>query len=137
MPNFNDRSRAKLNTCDEMLQKVFNEVIRHFDCTILCGYRDEAAQNDAFFGGRSKVQFPNSMHNKVPALAVDAAPWPINWTDYNRWYYFAGFVMGIASKMGYPIRWGGDWDRDTQTSDNIFNDLCHFELIIIDKKGDI
>ncbi len=84
MPIFSQRSKAKLNTCDEMLQKVFNEVIRHFDCTILCGYRNEAEQNDAYFDGRSNLKFPNSMHNRVPSLAIDAAPYPINWTDYNR-----------------------------------------------------
>jgi len=26
------------------------------------------------------------------------------------------------------IRWGGDWDMDTQTKDNKFDDLVHFEL---------
>jgi len=30
--------------------------------------------------------------------------------------------------MGLKIRWGGDWDMDTQTKDNKFDDLVHFEL---------
>jgi len=30
--------------------------------------------------------------------------------------------------MGMKIRWGGDWDMDTQTKDNKFDDLVHFEL---------
>ena len=37
--------------------------------------------------------------------------------------------MGVASQMGIKIRWGGDWDRDTDLSDNRFNDLPHFELM--------
>ena len=30
---------------------------------------------------------------------------------------------------GVEIRWGGDWDSDTQVKDNKFDDLVHFELI--------
>jgi peptidoglycan L-alanyl-D-glutamate endopeptidase CwlK len=36
--------------------------------------------------------------------------------------------LGVASQMGLKIRWGGDWDMDTQTKDNKFDDLVHFEL---------
>ena len=42
--------------------------------------------------------------------------------------YFAGVVKGIASQMGIGIRWGGDWDMDTEVKDNRFDDLVHFEL---------
>ena len=31
--------------------------------------------------------------------------------------------------MGIKIRWGGDWDSDTQVNDNKFDDLVHFEEI--------
>ena len=30
--------------------------------------------------------------------------------------------------MGLKIRWGGDWDMDTQVKDNNFDDLPHFEI---------
>jgi len=36
--------------------------------------------------------------------------------------------MGTAQSLGYPLRWGGDWDGDTETNDNRFDDLVHFEL---------
>ncbi len=39
-----------------------------------------------------------------------------------------GYVMGTAQSLGYPLRWGGDWDADTETNDNRFDDLVHFEL---------
>ena len=42
----------------------------------------------------------------------------------------AGFVMGIANTVGIKLRWGGDWDKDTELKDNKFNDLGHFEIII-------
>jgi len=30
--------------------------------------------------------------------------------------------------MGIRLRWGGDWDGDTELDDNKFDDLPHFEL---------
>ena len=30
--------------------------------------------------------------------------------------------------MGLKIRWGGDWDNDTEVKDTGFKDLPHFEL---------
>jgi peptidoglycan L-alanyl-D-glutamate endopeptidase CwlK len=71
---------------------VFTEVIKHFDCTILEGHRGKEAQNEAVRTGKSKVRWPNGNHNKSPALAVDVAPWPVNWQDRERFYYFGGFV---------------------------------------------
>lgn len=129
MPSFGKASQEKLATCDPRLQKVFNEVIRHFDCTVIEGHRGEAAQNKAFAEGKSKLKYPQSKHNKTPSLAADVLPYPIDWNDTNRMRYFAGFVVGIAATMGIKIRWGGDWNQNTELKDNSFNDLPHFELV--------
>jgi len=129
MPKFGFRSRSHLETCSHRLQRVFERVIVDFDCSVLCGTRNEADQNAAFEEGRSNLLFPNSKHNSSPSSAVDVAPWPIDWSDIPRFRYFAGFVMGIASSMGVELRWGGDWDRDTDLRDQNFNDLVHFELV--------
>lgn len=128
MPEFSFKSKQKLKTCREDIQRVFIEVIKHFDCTILEGYRNKDTQNRYFNEGKSKAQYPMSKHNSEPSKAVDVVPYPIDWTDTNRMYYFAGFVKGVASQMGIKIRWGGDWDCDTQTADQKFNDLPHFEV---------
>jgi len=40
----------------------------------------------------------------------------------------AGRICQEADRLGVPIRWGGDWDRDDRTSDNKFNDYVHFEV---------
>ena len=61
-------------------------------------------------------------------MAVDVAPYPIDWEDRDRFHYFGGYVLGIAKSLGLNIRWGGDWDQDTQTKDNKFDDLVHFEI---------
>lgn len=129
MPALGKASQEKLATCDPRLQKVFNEVIKHFDCTVIEGHRGEAAQNKAFAEGKSKLKYPQGKHNKTPSLAADVLPYPIDWNDTNRMRYFAGFVVGIAATMGIKLRWGGDWNQNTELKDNSFNDLPHFELV--------
>jgi len=129
MPSYSRRSSNKLKTCHPDLQRLFNEVVKHFDCTIICGHRSEEEQSDAYYSGRSRLRYPESKHNKQPSLALDVAPYPINWNDKERFYYFAGVVKGIATQMNIPIRWGGDWDTDTDVHDQTFFDLPHFELL--------
>ena len=129
MPHFSTESLDELGTCDDRLQSIFNEVIKQFDCSILDGHRGEEEQNEKYRNGLSKLQYPNSKHNSEPSLAVDAAPYPIDWHDRERFCYFAGYVKGIARLMGIELRWGGDWDRDTEVKDNNFDDLPHFELV--------
>ena len=129
MPKYGSASKNRLVTSDMRLQEVFNEVIKHFDCTIVTGYRSEIEQTVNYDAGRSKVQYPNRKHNSVPSRAVDAAPYPIDWNDRERFTLFAGYVLGIASSRGIKLRWGGDWDKDTQVNDNSFDDLLHFELV--------
>jgi peptidoglycan L-alanyl-D-glutamate endopeptidase CwlK len=135
MPSYIQQSRNNLETCHEDLQIIFNHVIASFDNSIICGHRDEQDQNEAYLTGASTVTWPNSNHNALPSKAVDSAPWPIDWEDLPRFRYYAGYVMGIARmlydrcEIDHQLRWGGDWDRDTLTHDNTFNDLVHFELI--------
>lgn len=128
MPKFSDKSKKILQTCHIDLQGLFNEVIRTYDCTILEGHRDEETQNIYHRQGKSKLSWPESAHNKNPSLAVDVAPYPIDWNDSVRFYHFAGFVLGIATKRGIKIRWGGDWNGNMDFKDQNFHDLPHIEL---------
>ena len=128
MPRFGKSSRKRLETCDERLQKVFNEVIKYVDCSVLEGHRGKERQNKFYDEGKSKVQFPNGRHNKLPSCAVDVTPYPVDWDDRERQTLFAGFVLGVARGMGIVLRWGGDWDQDFQVMDNKFDDFPHFEI---------
>lgn len=110
------------------LQKVFHEVLKLCDHTILTGHRGREEQNEMYRTGKSQVMYPNGKHNSIPSKAVDAAPYPIDWKDRERATLFAGIVLGVAHNMGIEIRWGGDWDGDFQVKDNNFDDLWHFEL---------
>lgn len=129
MPSYSQVSRSRLATCDERLQRVFNVVIQHRDCSILCGHRGQAEQDEALRTGKSKLGWPKSNHNALPSRAVDAAPYPIDWTDLDRFRVFAGFVLGVAAGMGITLRWGGDWDSDGTNRDQTFHDLPHFEVV--------
>jgi peptidoglycan L-alanyl-D-glutamate endopeptidase CwlK len=129
MPNFSKKSKEKLSTCHIDLQRLLNEVVKTFDCVIICGERGEVDQNKAFNKKWSKLQYPKSKHNKKPSMAVDVVPYPVNWEDLNRLYFFGGYMKAKSEAMGINIRWGGDWDSDTQVDDQEFIDLPHYELL--------
>ena len=128
MPKFGTRSRNALHSCDEKLIKVFNEVIKTVDCSVLEGHRNKVKQDKYYKEGKSKVKYPFGRHNKQPSMAVDVAPYPIDWDDRERFHLFAGFVLGIAKSMGINLRWGGDWNQNWFVDDNKFDDFPHFEL---------
>ena len=105
-----------------------NKVIEQtkHDITILCGSRNKEEQDAAYAAGNSKLKYPNSKHNKTPSLAVDVAPYPIDWKDIAAFKELGALVksvwstMSITEKAGYQLSWGGDWEK--------FKDMPHFEL---------
>ena len=128
MAKFGKRSKEKLSTCDSRLQKVFNEVIKHVDCSVLEGHRGEERQNKLLKEHKTKVAYPKGRHNASPSLAVDVVPYPIDWHDRERFHLFSGFVLGLARGMGITLRWGGDWNMNFEVDDNKFDDFPHFEI---------
>lgn len=120
-----------MSSCHPDLQKVFNEVIKEYDCSVICGHRGEEDQNKAYDQGRSKVKYPHGKHNADPSYAVDVYPYPINMKSLDRMIHFAGYVLGIAKSMGIDLIWGRDWYNDWYNKDNnstTFKDYPHFEL---------
>lgn len=136
MPKFSQESFSKLSTCHIDLRTIFFEVIKYFDCTILEGYRDEADQEADFKAGKTQLHWPNGRHNSRPSLAVDVAPYPVEFNHPNRFYWFAGYVMATAEqlkqqgKITHSLRYGGDWNSNKEIDDQTFDDLVHFELVI-------
>lgn len=129
MPSFGKTSRERLDTCDRRLIELMEDVVAVYDCAIITGHRGEAEQMRKYTRGLSQVRWPDGKHNTSPSKAVDAAPWPIDWDDRERFVHFAGAVEFAARKRGLRIRWGGDWDKDGTGLDNNFDDLCHFEIV--------
>jgi len=133
-------------TCDQDLIDLCVAVIPHTDFTVLCGFRGEEEQNEAFETGRSRLKWPFSKHNhhvlrpdrndySPLSLAVDIAPWHpdpphIRWDNEREFVYLAGMMMQAAFERDIKLRWGGNWDMDADLYDkNVPFDLVHFELL--------
>lgn len=137
MPSFGAKSLSRLTTCHPELQHIFNVVVKGFDCSVICGHRDKAEQDRVFREKLSKVEWPDSKHNKYPSMAVDVGPYPevMLWKPIKPFNDFGFYVKGVAATMlergdiEHQLRWGGDWDGDHDTTDQRFDDLVHFELI--------
>lgn len=120
MPVFGNISLARLETCDERLQKIAHAAIKRMDFSVACGHRGEQEQNEAYARGFSKLKFPKSKHNSLPSRAMDLVPWPVDWADVDRFKELGQIVKEEAAKLGIKIQWGGDWPR--------FKDRPHYEL---------
>jgi hypothetical protein len=123
------KSIVILNGCSRNLRLLLIRVDQIMPIKVVEGHRGQVRQNRLFYGKKTKVKYPNSKHNTCPSDAADVYPDPVNWDDIKRMYYMGGIVRGVAEEMGIDIRWGGDWDRDTEVLDQTFNDLGHVELI--------
>jgi peptidoglycan L-alanyl-D-glutamate endopeptidase CwlK len=127
MPKFSERSLSRLNTCSPVLQRLMKAAIEIGpDFTILCGFRTKAEQDAALAAGHSKLGWPKSRHNISPSMAVDIAPYPIDWKDEARFLELSVSVkrawsaMSDGARSGYSLTWGGDWTT--------FRDQPHWEL---------
>lgn len=129
MPTFSDKSRERLDSCHEHLQALCEVIVEHYDFTVLEGHRSGSRQNELFRQGKSKLKAGQSKHNSLPSMAVDLAPYPIDWSDTRRFYFLAGLVRQAAHDMGIKVRLGADWDGDGSYSDQSFHDLPHVELV--------
>ncbi|MHA2350719.1 MAG: M15 family metallopeptidase [Candidatus Thorarchaeota archaeon] len=129
MASFGKKSYKVYETLDPRLQDVVNLAIKIMDFSLLSGYRGKAEQDRYFKMGTSLKQFPESKHNRHPSIAVDLAPYPIDWTDTQRFYVLAGVMLACALVCKVKLRWGGDWDSDGDLQDQSFQDLGHFEIV--------
>lgn len=141
-PKYGNRSLEVLMTLHPDLKLVFRTVLKlGFDHSLIEGHRSEARQDSLFYANppRTKVKWPNSKHNSLPSMAVDAMPWfdskpHIDWQHSPSIYHFAGVVRGVAAqlyaekKITHLIRWGGDWDKDFDVREKQWNDSPHYEL---------
>jgi peptidoglycan L-alanyl-D-glutamate endopeptidase CwlK len=103
-----------------LLQEIVDEAIKEFDFTILDAQRGRAEQERAFHEHKSNAHFGQSAHNYVPAVAMDLAPYPIDFNDIKRFQALHSIIMPIAARLKIPLDWGGDWKT--------LKDMPHFEL---------
>ena len=100
MYKFTEKSEQKLQTCHANLQAVMRKALTLSNFIIIDGNRDEAAQNAAFAAGKSKLKYPQSKHNHLPSLAIDIAPFPLDWNNRERFVFVAGVVLATAAALG-------------------------------------
>lgn len=126
MPKFSKTSEVRLSTCHPDLQKVCRELIKQFDFAVLEGHRGEAAQNAAYGAGNSHLRYPNSAHNKTPSLAVDLAPYPVDWGDLARFkemicrFDAVACVLRARGEIQSRFEYGAFWPK--------FKDYPHIEI---------
>ena len=128
---YSDSSMEKLGTCDPRLQAVFTRAADFWDIKIIEGHRSVERQKALFLTGATNIDGvrKKGKHNYSPSRAIDVAPLPLDWRDVQRFYQFGWAIVGLAHSMGVMLRWGGDWDADGDTQDQLFNDLVHFEVV--------
>ena len=141
MYNFGNTSQQRLDTTHIDIQAICNEVIQYIDFSILEGTRTLEKQQEYFTDGKSKLDGINrkSKHQSFPSLAVDVAPYPIDFKNQSkaraRFYFLAGYFFQAsqtlfdAGEITHKLRWGGNWDNDFDFEDQTFDDLPHFELV--------
>lgn len=136
MYTFSKKSLEKLNTADERLQRLFKEVIKETDITIIFGHRSSEEQFELYKQGREFINNQwvktgktvtnldginkKSNHNYYPSKAVDIAPYPIDWNNIERFKILSSVVKRKALELGINVQWGGDWKS--------FKDYPHWEI---------
>lgn len=145
MYKFGNKSMTQLVTCHEDIYNICHKVIGYIDFSVMEGSRTTERQTQLFQAGASKLDgiTQRSKHQVIGnglSLAVDIAPYPVDWGDARRFFHLAGYIF-MASDWLYhegvithKLRWGGDWDNDGNFKDQSFNDYPHFELIDKDSK---
>jgi peptidoglycan L-alanyl-D-glutamate endopeptidase CwlK len=144
MAKFSKSSADKLAQCHPDLQLVMNEAIKEYDFTVLFGHRTPIEQLSLFKKGRTFVNnawvkigktvtdkdgyVRKSKHNYKPSLAVDVAPYPINWSNIARFVELKEVVFRCAERLGIKLVWGADWDGDGNIREHSLQDYPHYEV---------
>jgi peptidoglycan L-alanyl-D-glutamate endopeptidase CwlK len=124
-PRWGRRSLARMETLDPRLRAVLDAAIRRQDLTVLSTHRTEEEQRSAVATGRSQTM--DSAHRVTPALAVDVAPYPIDWNNVARFEDLAAIILEEGRIRGLDLVWGGAWDGSRNRPGG-FDDLGHFQI---------
>ncbi len=127
MPRLSQTSKTRRDTCHQENIDVLDEAIKHYNFSVIWGFRGEKSQNRAFRSGNSRNRWPTSRHNKQPSNAFDIVPYPGGYeASYEEFYEMATYVLAAASMLGVKLKWGGHWKNYTGKGDND-RDWAHFQ----------
>jgi len=140
MFTFSERSLNNLKGVHPKLVAVVKRalVISPIDFTVLEGVRSQERQNELWAQGRTKpgqvvtwIQSTGThgIQSDGYGHAVDLAPYPIDWNDFERFDQLATVMFAAAKELGVTLRWGGNWDMDDRIHERGESDSPHFELV--------
>lgn len=119
MPKFGTRSKELRQYLCNDLRLLVDEVIKHYDFSIVETFRDKVDQEKAFMFGRSKAHFGQSAHNYHPSFALDVTPYPVPlkqvkgvivWDDDSpEWDKMINVFKAKADELGIKITCGIDF----------------------------
>lgn len=92
-----------------------------------CIWRDAQEQGRVFRAGHSKVEWPNSAHNRGCAVDIIHARKAWNLTP-NQWSIIGHVGHEIAAQNSFKLVWGGDDKALGAAYDNFRWDPAHWEL---------
>ena len=128
MYSFGDKSQSILNTADPRLQALCNEVIKHFDFSVIEGTRSLARQKEMYETGKSQIDgiTRKGKHNYNPSLAVDLLPYKKGHNAFDgsdeselMFWRMLWHFKRASKTLGIPITLGAFWS---------FKDMPHIEL---------
>ena len=108
--------RARLRDVDDRLERFCELVHERLQArtgrslVIVCGHREEQAQETAYKKWASKARFGQSAHNTLPSMAVDIAPsGPTGGIDWDvrgsAWHALLRIAREVALGEGTPVDW--------------------------------
>ena len=145
---FSGKSLSQLSTCHKDLRLIAKVALQlsPVDFGVSEGNRSFELQLKYFKENKSKLDprvpemYAKAMHLKIPSMAFDffaCVPGKRNLNYDNEHLTAIGTTLLIVGKILYSkgfvkheVRWGGNWDRDSEIiTDQIFDDRPHIELI--------
>lgn len=130
MPSFGKASKERREMLCKDLKALVDEVIKHYDFSIIETFRDKETQERYYRNGATKAHFGESAHNYHPSFALDFAPWPcpkkqVNGvvqidSDSPEWQIAVNIFKQTAKELNIGIICGADFKS--------FKDLMHIEL---------
>lgn len=68
-------------------------------------------------------------------MAMHCIPYPDGWKNLREMTFLAGHLILAAhilkksKEITHSLRWGGNWDMDSDLDDQDWDDMGHYELI--------
>lgn len=112
---YGPRSQSNINQLHGSLVRILyafaDSAPRSLDIIVTDGHRGETAQNKAFDEGKSKLRFPDSAHNKLPARAFDfCCAGTKDPYDRNEMLMRQGALRLVAFELDIDLKPLIDWD---------------------------